>query len=139
MKTTIAALCIFLFFIMTLLLLYQIGGTGGTLKGGYLMMTNYYSSNFGDRPISFILEDKDKRGSYSATILVQDARSMRFFKARLGEDHVQSYGQNTWVVQAVSMQEFFVYLRGMEIGILATGSVLIASIILPFYFDSKKS
>lgn len=138
MKTTIATICIFLFLLSTFLTFYQIGGSGGPFKGGYVMMASYYMSAFGDRPASFITADEKKRGSYAASILVQDARSMRFFKSRLGSDRIQSYGQNAWVVKSVPMRDFFGYLRGMEIGIFATGSVMVLTLLLPFYYDSRR-
>lgn len=137
MRTTVAAVCIFLFFSMALLSMYQIGATGGVLRGGYLMMASYYMNNFGDRPDSFILADKSLRPNYQATIAVYDRRSMRFFRSRLGEENVQAYGDSAWIVQGVVMSDFFGHLRGMEIGILATGSVMVLAMVLPWYFDTR--
>lgn len=139
MRTTVAVVCIFLFFVTTLLCLYQIGGTGGALRGGYLMMATYYSNNYGDRPLSFILADQDLRSDLGRAFLVQDTRSMRFFKSKVGDEGVQEYATGAWVVSGVSMKEFFGYMRGMEIGIIATGSVMIISVLLPFYFDGRGS
>lgn len=138
MRATIAGICIFLFFTTTLLALYQMGTTSGFLQGGYLMMTSYYFQVYGDRPMAFILADKDDRSELSTPFLVQDTRSMRFFRSRLGEEGVQSYSTNAWVVRGLSQRAFFGYLRGMEIGIVVTGAVMVASIVLPLYYDSRR-
>jgi hypothetical protein len=138
MRATIAGICIFLFFTTTLLTLYQVGMTSGFLQGGYLMMSSYYYQVYGDRPTAFVIADKDERSELSTPFLVQDTRSMRFFRSRVGEDAVQAYATDVWVVSGVSQRAFFGYLRGMEIGILVTGAVMAASIILPYYYDSRR-
>jgi len=137
LRTRIAAISIFVFFTSTLLCLYEIGGTGGALKGGYLMMSAYYTSAFGDRPASFLFFDKSKLPGYAATLLVQDTRSMRFFKARLGADRIQSYGEKSWIVRNVPQKTLFGYVQGMEAGIILTGIVSILSIVVPYYYDTR--
>ncbi len=139
MKSTIAAVCIFLFFATTLLLLYQIGGTGGSLRGGFLMMVAYYSNTYADRPTSFILANKNDRSDLSAPILVQDQRSLQYFKSKVGEEQIQTLGTNAWGVTGISQREFFLFIRGMEIYIVLTGSIMIMSLILPFYYDVRQS
>ncbi len=139
MRTTVAGICVFLFFTMSLLSIYQIGATGGVLKGGYVMMANYYMSTFGDRPASFILADASERSSYSTTILVRDRRARNLFRSRLGEENVRPYGEQGWMVSGVKVNDFFRLLQGMEMGILAIGSVLVISMVLPLYFDSRST
>jgi len=138
LRTTIAAVCIFMFFTTILLNLYQIGGTSGALQGGYLMMSVYYSNAYGDRPISYIFESQKERSEQGVAFLVQDSRSRRFFTSKMGEENVQEYATGTWVVTGISQRAFFGFMRSMEIAILATGLVTVAVIIIPVYFDSKR-
>ena len=137
MRTTIAAICIFMFFTTVLLNVYQIGATSGALQGGYLMLTIYYSNAYGDSPISYIFESQKDRSEMGVAFLVQDTRSMRFFMSKLGEENIQEYTTGAWVVTGLSQRDFFGYLRSMEIAILVTGLITTAVIILPLYFDSK--
>ena len=138
MRTTIATVCIFMFFTTILLNLYQIGATSGSLQGGYLMMTLYYSNAYGDRPLSYILEAQKDRSEMGTAFLVQDTRSMRFFRSKLGTENVQEYAEGVWVVTNLSQQDFFGFLRSMEIAILATGVITVAVIIIPYYYDSRR-
>ena len=138
MRTTIAAVCIFMFFTTILLNLYQIGATSGALQGGYLMMSVYYSNAYGDRPISYVFESQKERSEMGVAFLVQDSRSRSFFTSKMGEENVQEYTTGAWVVTGVSQRAFFGFMRSMEIAILATGMVTVAVIIIPVYFDSKR-
>ena len=138
MRTTIATVCIFMFFTTVLLNLYQIGATSGSLQGGYLMMTLYYSNAYGDRPLSYILEAQKDRSEMGTAFLVQDTRSMRFFRSKLGTENVQEYAEGVWVVTNLSQRDFFGFLRSMEIAILATGVITVAVIIIPYYYDSRR-
>ena len=101
------------------------------------MMVNYYFQAYGDKPESFILADMDTRSDMGVTFLVQDTRSMRFFRSKVGDDGVQAYSTNAWVVSGISEKQFFGYLRGMEMSIFATGAVMVISIVLPFYYDAR--
>jgi len=138
LRTTIAAVCIFMFFTTILLNLYQIGATSGALQGGYLMMSVYYSNAYGDRPISYVFESQKERSEMGVAFLVQDSRSRSFFTSKMGEENVQEYTTGAWVVTGVSQRAFFGFMRSMEIAILATGMVTVAVIIIPVYFDSKR-
>ncbi len=137
MRSTLAAVCIFLFLVTSFLCMYQIGGGGGFLRGGYLTMSAYYRSAYGDSPTAFILADKSIRSDYAVTLLIQDARSMRFFKSRIDSSQITSYGQSAWIVRGVSQRQFFGYLQEMELGIIATGSAMVASLFVLYYYDSK--
>ncbi len=136
MKATMAGIFIFLFLLTSFLCLYQIGATSGVLRGGYLIMSAYYTSAFGDRPGSFLLADRSLRGDYVATLLVQDPRSMRFFRSKVGSGNIQAYGQNAWIVQGVSQLDLFGYLQSMELGILATGAVMALCLVVPYFYDA---
>jgi hypothetical protein len=138
MRTTIAALCIFMFFTTVLLNIYQIGATSGALQGGYLMLTIYYSNAYGDRPISYIFESQKERSEMGRAFLVQDTRSMRFFMSKLGQENVQEYSTGAWVVTGLSQRDYFGFLRSQEIAILVTGFITVAVIIIPLYYDSKR-
>jgi hypothetical protein len=139
-RTTIAAACVLLFFVMTLLALYQIGSTAGVFRGGYLMMTTYYMDGYPeDRPLSYILGNKNERSEMGRALVIQDPRSRRFFVSKVGEELVEQYAEGVWIVSGVSQRDLFLYLRGMEIGIVATGAVITASILLPVYYDRTSS
>jgi len=138
MRTTVAAVCIFLFLITSLLCMYQIGGGGSFLSGGYLTMSAYYTAAYGDRPGAFLLSDKSIRSDYGVTLLIQDARSMRFFKSRIDSSQITAYGQNAWIVQGVSQKQFFGYLQNMELGVILTGAAMVVSLFVPYYYDSRK-
>lgn len=138
MRATLAAVCIFLFLVTSFLCMYQIGGGGGFLSGGYLTMSAYYTSAYGDRPAAFLFSDKSIRSDYGVTLLIQDARSMRYFRSRIESDQISSYGQNAWIVQGVSQKQFFGYLQSMELGVILTGAAMVVSLFLPYYYDSRK-
>jgi hypothetical protein len=140
MRTTIAAVCIFMFFTTVLLNIYQIGATSGALQGGYLMLTVYYSNAYGDRPISYIFESQKDRSEMGRAFLVQDTRSMRFFRSKLGQENVQEHPlyPGSWVVTGLSQRDFFGVMRSQEIAILVTGFITVAVILVPLYFDSKR-
>jgi hypothetical protein len=138
MRTTIAALCIFMFFTTVLLNIYQIGATSGALQGGYLMLTIYYSNAYGDRPLSYIFESQNERSEMGRAFLVQDTRSMRFFTSKLGQENVQEYSAGAWVVTGLSQRDYFGFMRSQEIAILVTGFITVAVILVPLYYDSKR-
>jgi hypothetical protein len=127
-----------MFFTTVLLNIYQIGATSGALQGGYLMLTLYYSNAYGDRPISYIFESQKDRSEMGRAFLVQDTRSMRFFRSKLGQDNIQEYQTGAWVVTGLSQRDFFGVMRSQEIAILVTGFITAAVIIVPLYFDSKR-